>query len=148
MQVEVDQSGKIGQTNVDTVLAFSNGQSYSILIPRRVKQACLHELRRRRISASDIYLRLFAVGLFYLLRGHIHRVGLVIIDQEYPGQEQMIKQRLYNLFRRNGQPLDNSRVTFGHIGKGSQAHHLSLAVYRGVCEADSVLTVEEVLSEF
>lgn len=148
MQVDVDQSGKIGQTNVDTVLAFANGESFALLIPRRVKQACLHELRRRGIAATDIYLRLFAVGLYYLLRQHISSMDLVILDQEYPGQEQKIKQRLFNLLRRNGQKIDSARLTFSNVGKESTAHRLAIEVYRKKRKADVVLTTEEILKEF
>lgn len=45
MQIEVDQSGKIGDTKVPTVLAFSNEDSHSILIPATVKRECLGFLR-------------------------------------------------------------------------------------------------------
>lgn len=38
MQIEIDQSGKIEDTRKDTVLAFSNGKNYSILIPAEVKR--------------------------------------------------------------------------------------------------------------
>ena len=68
MHVEVDQSGKIGKTNEDTVLAFSNGMAYSVLISRQTKQQCVKELRRRGMSPQATYLRLFAVGLYFLLR--------------------------------------------------------------------------------
>jgi hypothetical protein len=43
MQVEIDQSGKIGKTNEDTVLAFSNHVQSAVLITRAVKQNCLLE---------------------------------------------------------------------------------------------------------
>lgn len=39
--VEVDQSGKIGDTKVHTVLAFSNSYGFSILIPANVKRECI-----------------------------------------------------------------------------------------------------------
>jgi len=46
MHVEVDQSGKIGDTGIATVLAFSDTESYAILIPAKVKKTCIQELRR------------------------------------------------------------------------------------------------------
>ena len=148
MQVEVDQSGKIGQTNADTVLAFSNGESFTVMIPKQVKQICLRELRSRQIAATDIYLRMFAVGLYFLLQSHLHKLDLVVVDREYPGQEQKIKQQLYNLLRRRGQKPRHSQLVFGYIGKKSNAQFLSLGVYRGTQKADLILTVEDVLREF
>ncbi len=39
MQIEVDQSGKIEQTSYDTVLALTNGVSYTILLKKKDKRA-------------------------------------------------------------------------------------------------------------
>ena len=41
MKVEVDQSGKIGDTKVPTVLAFSNGKKVAILIPAKAKPSLM-----------------------------------------------------------------------------------------------------------
>jgi len=147
MQVEVDQSGKIGQTNVDTVLAFSNGRSYSILIPRKVKQACLHELRRRNFSPQAAYTRFFAVALYLLLRNHIHRIDLSVIDEEYPGKSETIREHLVNYFRRRGVHIEGTRIGFRHIGKRSGAHHLALAVFRGKRQPDMVVELQQILAE-
>ena len=56
MRVEVDQSGKIGDTKVATVLAFSNEEHFTILIPATVKRACLQRLRKRGKSGATLYL--------------------------------------------------------------------------------------------
>ena len=71
MDVEVDQSGKIEDTNVDTVLAFSNRMSYVILIPAKVKRAAFQVLRARRKTSKANTLRLFSVSLFLLLQDHL-----------------------------------------------------------------------------
>lgn len=39
-----DQSGKIGDTRVHTVLAYSDTESYAILIPASVKRDCVQKL--------------------------------------------------------------------------------------------------------
>lgn len=148
MRVEVDQSGKIGQTNVDTVLAFSNGESFSIKIPRQVKQRCIRELRKRGLAPHKTYMQLFAVALFLLLREKIGYVESVLIDVEYPGRSTFIKQHLYNLFRRTGVHVKSDQISFGFIGKKSPAHHLSLRVYRRQEAAQRTITLEEILAEF
>ncbi len=70
MRVEVDQSGKIGDTKVPTVLAFSNEESYAILIPAKVKRECVQRLREQGRTGKTFYMRLFAIGLFFLLKEH------------------------------------------------------------------------------
>jgi hypothetical protein len=47
LDIEVDQSGKIEDTRVDTVIAFSNGLSGTILIPAVVKRVCIRALRKQ-----------------------------------------------------------------------------------------------------
>lgn len=54
MRVEVDQSGKIGDTKVPTVLAFSNGRSFAVLIPAIVKRECLKRLRGQEIGRAHV----------------------------------------------------------------------------------------------
>jgi hypothetical protein len=137
----------------DTVLAFSNGESFTVMIPKQVKQICLRELRSRQIAATDIYLRMFAVGLYFLLQSHLHKLDLVVVDREYPGQEQKIKQQLYNLLRRRGQKPRHSQLVFGYLYLAILAknpmHNFSAWVsHRGTQKADLILTVEDVLREF
>jgi len=45
MHVEVDQSGKVENTRVDTVLAFSNGMNHAILVSAKVKRIVTKQLR-------------------------------------------------------------------------------------------------------
>jgi len=88
LHIEVDQSGKIEKMNVDTVLAFSDGKSAAVLIPAAVKRVCLQALRWEGRPKMSITLRIFAVGLFFLLQDVLEEVTLVTIDQEYPGREE------------------------------------------------------------
>jgi len=148
MQIEVDQSGKIGKTDVDTVLALSNDKSYTICIPRKVKQACLLQLRAKGLQPITIYMRLFAVGLYFLLRDYIARVQGIVIDVEYPGKERQIKEYLFNLLHRAGIDTQGASVVFAYIGKRSSAHSTAIAVFRGKRRADLTLTVEEVFEQF
>jgi hypothetical protein len=68
LHIEVDQSGKVERTNVDTVLAFSDGKSAALLIPAEVKRVCLEVLRRGGRRKTTIVLRIFVAGLFLLLQ--------------------------------------------------------------------------------
>ncbi|MBC7264785.1 MAG: hypothetical protein H5T64_10600 [Chloroflexi bacterium] len=151
MHIEVDQSGKIGDTKVATVLAFSDTESYAILIPAEVKRACLHELRQRGKSGTTLYLQLFAVGLFLLLAEVVGRVSLVTIDIEYPGHSATTKRFLMNLFGRAGLSVDADMIEFRQIhgvGKKPAAHDKAYYVSRGDAKPDRVITLEELLEQF
>ena len=46
MQIEIDQSGKIDQTNLDTVIALTNGTKYTLLFKKRDKRIVEKEFIR------------------------------------------------------------------------------------------------------
>jgi hypothetical protein len=146
MQVEIDQTGKIGKTNEDTVLAFSNGIQSAVLITRAVKQACLRTLRRRGYESNTIYLRLFVAGLYYLLCQHMAAIDLAVIDVEYPGHNDTIRRYLLNLLQRDGLDIHKERIAFNFVGKDSPAHAVALAPFRRQRQPDKVLTVEQLLA--
>ncbi|MCK6539847.1 MAG: hypothetical protein L6Q26_07300 [Anaerolineales bacterium] len=148
MRVEVDQSGKTGDTRVPTVLAFSNGWDYAILIPATVKRKCLETLRKHGRSGRFMYSKLFAAGLYLLLKDHISRLSEIVIDMEYPGWGADIKLYLLNMLRRKGIKFDSTRIRFASIGKKSGAHSRAIAVYKKAENANKAITVDEILSEY
>ena len=148
MKVEVDQSGKIGDTKVPTVLAFSNGKRFAILIPATAKRECLLALREQGIAGKTLYMKLFAVGLYLLLKDHIHRLSQVTIDLEYPGRNAEIKLYLMNLLNRAGISYDPTSIHFGQVGKKSRAHDAALGVFIGESEPGRKVTAEEILAEY
>jgi len=146
LHIEVDQSGKIEQTHKDTVLAFSNEISYAVLIPARVKREAINLLRTTGKRGKSLYISLFAVALYQLLKGHLDRIDLIAIDMEYEGNEQDVKLALLNLIWQRHPAYPAANVTFRRIGKKSTAHRKALATHRGVVTADRTLTVEELLA--
>ncbi len=145
MHTEVDQSGKIEQTNWDTVLAFSDSIAYAILIPAKVKRKAIDLLRSTGKRGKRLYLILFAAALYQLLKDHLSQLELITIDIEYMGSEQDIKLMLLNLIRQTHLDYPADNIIFGHVSKGSPAHKKALAVYRGNARADKTLTLEELL---
>ncbi len=146
--VDVDQSGKVGFTGEDTVLAFANGMQFSILIPATVLRECLRVLRARGYSGTTLYTQLFATGLFFLLRDAIGQLARVVIDVEYPGQDNMIKVYVVNLLRRDGKQVEADQIQFAHIGKKSPAHELAIDTLRRRRKPDRVVTLEEIVGQF
>ena len=148
MHLEVDQSGKIEDTRTHTVLAFSNEIQYSILIPVQVKRECVTTLRGRFKSGKIFYLRLFIVGLFLLLKDHLHEVTSVTIDVEYEGKERDIRRLLLFYLRRIYPYLEKDVIGFRRIGKSSNAHKVAIETFRGRREPDKVIRAEEILRWF
>jgi len=146
LHINVDQSGKIEKTNVDTVLAFSDGKSAAVLIPAEVKRVCLQALRRGGRRKTTIVLRIFAAGLFLLLQDVLEEITLVTIDQEYPGREGDIKGMLLRLIRASGKEFEKERIVFHRVGKKSAAHFKAYRAYKGFQEADRILTAEDILA--
>lgn len=144
--VEVDQSGKVEVFTDDTVLAFSDGIAHTILIPARVKRAGVQTLRLRGFDRKLTTLYLFVAGLYLLLRNHLDRINLIIIDLEYAGREATIKARLLEQIRRVHPYFRDDRILFRRIGKRSRAHHQAWQVYRGRAKADCVIQEAEFIS--
>ena len=91
MKVEVDQSGKIGDTKVATVLAFSNGRQFAVLIPATVKRRCIQHLRGKGKMETRLYIQLFAVGLYLLLKRDVKFLEQIVIDFEYRDMKQKLR---------------------------------------------------------
>jgi hypothetical protein len=150
MKVEVDQSGKIGDTKIPTVLAFSNGEQYTILISAKVKRFCIRYLRTRGYSGPSFYLRLFTIGLFFLLKSQISKLSQVVIDVEYFGKDQLIKEQLINLLNRHNreEKVNPDAIQFGYIGKKSQAHLIALQTFRRQLKLSRTLSERELIGAF
>jgi hypothetical protein len=146
--VEVDQSGRIEETNRDTVLAFSDGIQFSVLIPSRVKQDCLRALRLQGIKGNLFYIQFFAIGLFYLLRGHIEKIDRVTIDREYLGHEGQIKDYLINCLFRSGLMIDSYKIEFSHIGEHPPVHTLAISTFRKAEKPNLVLSSQDIMKMF
>lgn len=146
MPLEVDQSVKIKQTSGDTVLALSNDQEFSIVIPARVKRKAIVSLRQRGWYGRRAILACFAAGLFLLLRQSRAQSNLIVIDQEYEGHGRDIKGVLLRHLRSAGIGISANKITFGRVGKRSGAHQVAWAVHRGKRAPDYTTTLDEFLS--
>jgi len=146
LHIEVDQSGKIEQTDRATALAFSNGISYTVLIPARVKRKAINLLRATGKRGKSVYISLFAAALYQLLKDHLDKIELIAIDVEYEGNEQDVKLTLLNLIWQRRPTYSADNITFRHIRKKSPAHKKALATYRQVIRADHTLKVADLLA--
>ena len=151
MRVEVDQSGRVDETNKPTVLALANGMSFTIRLSGRAKREILSDLRRRRKRKpvqKTLYILIFATLVYLLLKEHIEKLSTVVIDTELMGHEGDIKAHIVNLFLRHGKEVKPDVFQFRQIGKKSPAHALAIKVFRGKERADREIGVDEVLAHF
>lgn len=147
MRIEIDQSGRFEYTKQQTVVAFSNGTQFSILIPAKVKRKCIAHIRGRGIKPPRLQTMLFATTLYLLLKDHVSHLTTILIDKEYFGNEGMIKSHLMNLMQRSGRCIKSEQIQFGLIGKKSPAHHVAIETFRGNIVPNRIVTLEDMMAE-
>jgi len=144
MTIEIDQSGKIENTNQDTVIAFTNQISKSLLIKAKDKR----EIQKifRQIGKSRIFIyRTFAILIFLLIKNYLARIDQIIIDDEYPGWGSQIKDYLLTEIRKTKPNFEAANINFNRIGKKSKVHLLGYAVYRNREKPDLEVGYKEIL---
>ena len=66
--VEVDQSGKIEDTRVPTVLAYSDGVSFTLRLSGKDKRQIWQALKRTGPKRSEYMIEFFSALVFLLLQ--------------------------------------------------------------------------------
>jgi len=144
MKIEIDQSGKIENTSKDTVVAFSNGISASILMRAADKREIQKIFREAGKSQIFIY-KLFAIMIFLLVKPHLNKISEIIIDNEYPGKSGVVKDFLMRKVKKINPKFHRENISFGNIGKKSGAHQTAYKVFKGKNKTDKILSVNEAL---
>lgn len=129
MRIEIDQSGKIENTNRLTVIAYSNDHKKSILITAKDKKIIQSVFRK--IGQPKIFIyKLFAVLIFVLIRDSLRKINQIIIDREYVGYENLIKKFIIEIAKHNGKKIEGGIIHFYSIKKKSRAHKIAISIYR------------------
>jgi len=92
MTAEIDQSGKIEQTNLDTIIALSNNIHYSLILPKRVKrtlQSLFRDKARPRMFIYQTFSALIAILLI-----NTKPKSKICIDTEYQGHDDIIRSQI------------------------------------------------------
>lgn len=145
MKYQIDQSGKIEQTNIKTVIALSNDMTYTLLLLPKSKRNLQTYFRRTSDYKIFLYL-VFAISVSYLINLAQPKYK-VIIDKEYFGHEPLIKRLIIESLK----VLKISQIPsidFGLVGKSSPADQLAYKVATGKKKADIKITAEQVLIVF
>lgn len=99
----------MGDTKGPTYLAFGNSEQRVIIIPAAAKREIITWLRAKKKFKPASYYRIFAAGLFLLLKDHLAKATTILIDNEYKGHEGKIKDMLLDFAQRFGQ-LDRHQL--------------------------------------
>lgn len=139
MQYQVDQSGKIEQTNKITVIAYSNSDKFAVLITGKSKRKLQEVFRKHGFTALFVYY-IFSVGVYYLLTS-LKQKSDIVIDTEYPGKDKIIKQFIIGLLEKNNKP--SHYIRFARIGNKPPAHYAAKDVFDKKVGANKILNLED-----
>lgn len=120
MRIEIDQSGKIENTNKPTVVAFSNAKCDAIVISSKEKKVLQKYFRQIGKPRIFTYLS-FAALIYLLIKDNLANNNQIVIDTEYIGYEKFIKQKLSEIIAENSR-IKNIHIYSAQIGKKSPAH--------------------------
>lgn len=141
---QIDQSGKIEQTERNTVVACINGQEVTVLLKSGEKR------KLQRVFKTASMQRLFPILTFAALVAILlhklqskGKVVKVVIDREYFGHETFIEDRMIIFITQLGSKIP--QISFGHVGKLSKAHQSGYRVAIGKEKATLTVNSDEVL---
>lgn len=128
MKAEIDQSGKIEHLSTRTVIAVANHIKRAVMIPS-VEKIKLVKIFRKSVLAGNDYIYVIFASLIFILIKDIKTISILIIDEEYSGQEKFISETLNKLYLKH-KIKNKPEFRFGRIGKKSPAHDLAIYTYR------------------
>lgn len=145
MIIEIDQSGKIENTNRNTIIAFSNNVFGSILITGKDKRE-IQEIFREAGKPKVFVYRLFAILIFILIKKHIKKIDQIIIDLEYPGKSNLIKNYLLQEIKKERTDFSSGDITFKRIGRKSKAHSIAYLTFKERMRPDIIAKKKDILN--
>lgn len=138
---QIDQSGKIEQTNRQTIIALSNSKHNSVKISAVEKQRLIKTMLELDYPQKNYTHKIFAAMIFLAL--HNNKIEDVLIDTEYSGHNSSIKEILVQLFQKSNKTCPE--ISFGYVGKKSHAHDLAIEIFRNKKKADIIVEAKDIL---
>lgn len=140
MKIEIDQSGKIENTERHTYIALSN----HIQIVLKIKSTEKKKLQQyfRLIGKPRKYVLFSFTALIIILLKKIRQKELtIIIDKEYSGKDNQLKDLLFFLYPK----LKQHHVYIRSIGKKSNAHYLVYGAALSQTKPDVTVSASDVI---
>ena len=123
--MEIDQSGRVEDLTMNTVVAFANDHEASVFISAGTKREVVRFLKTK-ISPTDYAPVFFSILIFFLIKDE--KFSSVFIDEEYTGKDEFISEKVRKLCKFFKKPCP--QIVFGRIGKHSQAHAIAIRTHR------------------
>jgi len=144
--ITIDQSGKVEKTNEDTIIAAANGRPFIVLLPSKIKREIAQAIKRGALRRYKRYpmLRIFTACV-YLSLEKLKAGDSVIIDYEYSGHDDFIRNRLLAHIRERYSQFGGDQIAFVRIGKDSFAHELAIETFRRNRKPNKEITINELL---
>jgi hypothetical protein len=145
-RAEVDAVGRLDNHFADTVMCISAGLSFSLLMPAQEKAAALASIAEARPCWGNTRQRvlLYSVLLYLLLRDHVAKLDVAVVDPEYQGYEPEIKGFLLHTLRADGVPVRRDQILFQRIDRASPARRMASRVYRRESPPDLLIGAKAV----
>jgi len=119
MKIEIDQSGKIEFTSVETVIGDSLGNFVFIKAKtKRLIQNLFRDAKKPRKFIVETFVFLVAK----LIQISFSKENVYIIDVEYPGKQKEIMESIIRISRKFQIQINLNQIRFSLIGKKSKAH--------------------------
>lgn len=143
MRVEVDQSGKVEQTNIITVLGYSNKTSDSISISA-VEKVKLQKWFKKFNNPRLFIIKTFCALLYMLIKDYLKKEQDIFIDREYPGYDNLIKNQIKVYANANNQSINSHYLHLTFIGRHSSAHKVAVIAHRKK-KSNQKITAKEII---
>ena len=145
MGFDVDQSGKIENTKLISVLAVAGKESKAIFVSRTTKRELIRTFKLSR-SPKIVYLQLFSCCLYLLVKDLLSKSNLIVVDVEYVGKDELILNFLQQLALHDEVKI-KAEIRFNRIGKKSLAHEKAIYTFRDDGKGATELKLASVLKE-
>lgn len=142
MHIIIDQSGKVEDTTVDTIIAFSNGRAKTILIGKKDKRE-VQNIFRKNNQGKIFVFKTFSILIFLLIKNDLSKIQHIVIDLEYPSKDHLIKDYLLREIRKV-RSFDQRDIVFSKIGRKVKAHEVAINVFRKRKKSDIVVTKKNI----
>ena len=125
---QIDQSGKIEQTERHTVIACTGNTEITVLL-RKTEKRKLQQVFKQTDNQKVFPYLTFAALLAILIKA-LKPKTKIVIDKEYFGHEKLIEEKI-KIYLEELEASSLPKIEFGHVGKLSTAHQVAYQVARG-----------------
>ena len=143
MTYQIDQSGRIEQTNLNTILAITNKNKQIVIIFNRKNKRILQSIFRNQRKIRMFTILTFSALIAILIKKSAIGRNNILIDHEYLADEDFIKEHILQYLQKL-KVYKIPKIEFGHVGKTSFAHELAAKVAHQKKKADKIVNLKEV----